>query len=168
MVHRIPDSFERGSVFSEDRRYRYSLFRKWAEGPMVMFCGLNPSIADDSKNDPTIARCQAFAQKWGYGGLNMANLFALVSTDPKALNQVDDPVGPDNDATLLHLHKTSAKTVVAWGCKDELVHQRAIKVANILRKEKEIYALATCKDNCPRHPLYLKQTLDPVLYGGYI
>jgi hypothetical protein len=33
-----------------------------------MIIGLNPSIADETKNDPTIIRCIDFAKTWGYGG----------------------------------------------------------------------------------------------------
>lgn len=168
MVHQIPDSFERGSVFSDDHKYRYFLFRRWdAKLPMGAFIMLNPSIANSEIDDPTQTRCRTFAQKWGWGGYSVGNLFAYVSTDPKELFKVKDPVGPKNDETLMDIHRTSDKTIVAWGKQNDMVHQRAIKVANMLRKEKEIYALATCKDGSPKHPLYLKQTLEPVLYQGY-
>jgi sec-independent protein translocase protein TatC len=37
-----------------------------------MFIGLNPSTADEVKNDPTVRRCINFAITWGYGGLIIA------------------------------------------------------------------------------------------------
>lgn len=49
-----------------------------------MFIGLNPSTADESKDDPTIRRCIRFAKDWGYGGLLMMNAFAFRATDPNA------------------------------------------------------------------------------------
>ena len=38
---------------------------------------LNPSTADAQTNDPTIRRCLQFAQAWGYGTLEVVNLFAF-------------------------------------------------------------------------------------------
>ena len=65
--------------FSPDRVYRYALYRTWGRDKRrVLFVGLNPSTADESVDDPTIRRCKGFAADWGYGGLIMANLFALL------------------------------------------------------------------------------------------
>ena len=47
-------------AFSPDRRYRYALWRHWGatEVPRyLMVVGLNPSTADETKDDPTIRRC---------------------------------------------------------------------------------------------------------------
>src|ERR1700691_893264 len=66
-----------GAVFSPCRRYRYALWREWGVLPgmpdkgYVLFVGLNPSTADETRDDATIRRCIAFAQAWGYSGLCM-------------------------------------------------------------------------------------------------
>jgi hypothetical protein len=107
-----------GAKFSKDRVYRYSLCREWDESlPYVLFIGFNPSTADGDKNDETIRRCIEFAEKWGYGGLRMANLFAYVSSNPKDLKKkkVSDPIGIDNDRHIKELSKGAGITVVAWG-----------------------------------------------------
>lgn len=39
---------EREAIFSEDRKYRYSLRIRWDNGPLVQFIGLNPSTADET------------------------------------------------------------------------------------------------------------------------
>jgi len=59
------------AIFSPCREYRYSLWRKWGglfapdyKG-YVMFIGLNPSTADENRDDPTIRRCIAFTKAWG-------------------------------------------------------------------------------------------------------
>ena len=43
----------RRQAFSEDRRYRYWLTRRWGSGPALMFVSLNPSDADEHHDDPT-------------------------------------------------------------------------------------------------------------------
>ena len=58
------------AVFSPDRLHRYGLWRIWDDDlPKVLFIGLNPSTADELKNDPTIRRCIGYAKDWGYGCL---------------------------------------------------------------------------------------------------
>ena len=83
-----------GAEFSKDRKYRYRLWREWNKTkPAVLFVMLNPSTADELVLDSTVSRCLSFAKEWGYGRLEVANLFALRATDPKELNKVEDPVG---------------------------------------------------------------------------
>ena len=97
-----------GATFSPCRRYRYTLWRQWDERPPATFIMLNPSTADETANDPTVERCQRRAQAMGYGGVRVANIFALRSTDPRALYTAEDPVGPENDHALLTLARQPA------------------------------------------------------------
>jgi hypothetical protein len=90
-----------GAVISQDGKYRYKLARYWnSKEPPVIFIMLNPSTADAVENDPTIRRCISFAKRWGFGGLEVYNLFALRSYDPAVIEIAGDPVGPDNDNWL--------------------------------------------------------------------
>ncbi|MCU7816788.1 MAG: DUF1643 domain-containing protein [Candidatus Thiodiazotropha sp. (ex Rostrolucina anterorostrata)] len=83
-----------GAVLSPDRDYRYSLWRIWQpDDPYALFIGLNPSTADEYENDPTIRRCIRFAKDWGFGGLYMANLFAIRATKPKIMKAHHAPIG---------------------------------------------------------------------------
>ena len=71
------------ALFSEDRIYRYALWRTWDESlPKALFIGLNPSTADEIQDDPTIRRCIRYSMDWGYGGYIMGNIFGYRSTDP--------------------------------------------------------------------------------------
>ena len=89
------------AFFSKDRIYRYALWRIWDyDLPKVLFIGLNPSTADEFKNDPTIRRCMRYSYDWGYGGYIMGNIFGYRSTDPRNLKKVKDPIGLDNDFWL--------------------------------------------------------------------
>src|SRR4028119_2392792 len=92
----------RGAIFDPTRTYRYALWRTWdAARPPVAFVLLNPSTADARRDDPTIRRCANFARTWGFGGLEVVNLFAFRATHPTDLKCAADPVGPQND---VHLH----------------------------------------------------------------
>src|SRR5689334_11732215 len=92
--------------------YRYRLTRTWGTSSYVLFVMMNPSTANPSEDDPTVAKCRRLAVRWGYGGLHVGNTFAYRATDQNRLAQVPDPIGPDNDAHLLDLAKESALVVL--------------------------------------------------------
>ncbi len=77
---------ESGAHLSPCRQYRYRLWRDWDPGAgRCVFVGLNPSTADEHTDDPTIRKCVGFAKRWGFGAIDMVNLFAYRSTSPKGL-----------------------------------------------------------------------------------
>src|ERR1051326_5628436 len=89
------------ALFSPCGLFRYRLWRHWTPGmPPLVFVMLNPSTADAEKNDPTVERCERRAKAGGFGGGEVVNLFALRSTDPKALYSAADPIGPENDKVI--------------------------------------------------------------------
>ena len=90
-------SVHRTALFSRDRRYRYRLGRRWGDGAAVCFVLLNPSTADETREDPTVRRCIGFAGSLGYGALEVVNLYAYVATDPAELRRAGYPVGHSND-----------------------------------------------------------------------
>ena len=79
--------------------YRYSLYRGWETNApkRIAFVMLNPSRADATNDDPTLCRCISFARSWGYGSLEVVNLFAYRASKPEELKTVTDPVGSEND-----------------------------------------------------------------------
>ena len=84
--------------FSKCKSYRYSLGRSWGEGSgKAVFIGLNPSTADQRKDDPTIKRCVGFARAWGCGSMEIVNLFAFCATKPEDLKRYAKPIGRNND-----------------------------------------------------------------------
>ena len=149
------------AIFSEDRRHRYLLRRRVGDSSRrILFVMLNPSAADEEHDDPTIRRCIGFAQKWGYGLLDVVNLFALMSTDPKALLVADDPVGPDNDATIHCALEVADTVVLAWG-NHGLDHQRRVKeVTAVVRRSARPFCLGVTLKGAPRHPLRLARTTN--------
>lgn len=155
-------SSERGAYFSLDRKYRYTLWENWGSEPKILFIMLNPSIADEKIDDSTIRRCKGYAKQWGFGGVKIANLYALVSTDPKGLGKVRNAVGDENDEAIVELRDRVDKVIVAWGHCDEKKRRRAMQVIRLIGKP--VYCLGIDRDGCPRHPLYLAKSLIPVVY----
>ena len=165
-----PEYTDRGALFSPCNRYRYTLWREWDEkwkitDGQVLFIMLNPSTADAQVLDPTVRRCLGYAMDWGFKRMMVANLFALRSTDPAALRQEQDPVGPDNDLAISVGAATSTLVVAAWGTHGTL-KGRDQTVIEIIRKWKDLYCLTLTKEGIPGHPLYLKKDLKPALFMG--
>jgi hypothetical protein len=152
---------ERGAVLSQCTQYRYLLWRVWQPNQrLVAFVGLNPSTADEQRDDPTIRRCVSFAKTWGYGGMIVANLFAYRATLPSELRIAFDPIGPENDDYLNILTTQCALVVACWGNHGTyLTRDNAVQRLFI-----NLYALDLTKSGAPRHPLYVRGTATPILF----
>lgn len=153
------------AVFSPCRAYRYQLSRVWdAAAPRVNFLMLNPSTADAFVLDPTVRRCVGFAQAWGAGSLTVTNCFALRSTDPAGLRAVADPVGPDNDASIVSAATAADTVIAAWGVHATYL-DRERHVRELLRTaDVTLHTLRLTKHGHPGHPLYLPGTSEPVAW----
>ncbi|MEI6949794.1 DUF1643 domain-containing protein [Paraflavisolibacter sp. H34] len=153
-------SKESGALFSPCGSYRYALWRTWDSClPWLLFIGLNPSKATEGEDDPTIRRVIGFAQKWGYGGVYMANIFAYVTTYPRDLRACPDPVG-QNDGCLQWAAAQCKDVIFAWG-KFPGAKARAREATSLFPHAK---ALVINKDGSPRHPLYVPGNVEPVSY----
>lgn len=142
----------RSAAFSRCRTYRYTLERRWdPRRPVVMFVGLNPSTADETHDDPTVRRCLGFARRWRFAALLMTNLFALRSTDPRALREAEDPIGPRNDEHLRRCRARAALVVAAWGARGGLGRRDE----RVLVTLPEAHCLGATRGGRHRHPLYL-------------
>ena len=154
------------ALFSTCRLYRYTLHRIWNEKkPYVAFVGLNPSTADERKNDPTVARCVRYASDWKYGGMVMLNIFAYRSTNPAALYKLDEPVGAENDRHIIDLARNAGLVLTAWG--NHGAHKgRGVEALKLLldATQGRVHHLGLTGDGHPRHPLYLKATEKPRLW----
>lgn len=157
---------QRSAELSSDGRYRYVLDRVWGDGDIATFVMLNPSTADENVDDSTIRKCIGFARSWGFSGLKVINLYAYRSTDPSVLKEVDDPVGPDNDAWIARVAAESKLIVAAWGN-----HADAARVEEFIRALPEgmpVHSLKITAQGMPSHPLYLSADLEPLFWrvGG--
>ena len=137
--------------FSADGLYRWWLSRHWIGGNgMVAIVGLNPSKAGAVETDPTITREVAFAQSWGYAGLLKLNIFGLVSTDPRGLKLIDDPVGPGNEAAFERWLPQCDIVVCAWGTWGIKMNQDLRAIRWIRSAGHGLHALRVTKDGTYR------------------
>lgn len=141
----------RHATFDATGTYRYSLVRSWESSlPRICFVMLNPSTADAERDDPTIRRCMGFARAWGYGSLEVVNLYAFRATHPTVLFRATDPIGPENDVYIRETAGQAVQVVVAWG-NHGARYQRASDVLPLLRSP---HCLGRTAIGQPCHPLY--------------
>lgn len=113
-------------------------------------------------NDPTVERCQKRAIAMGSGGIFVANIFALRSTDPQLLYSHPDPVGPNNDSTIQGILTRGESVICGWGTHGSL-HDRGRDVLQLIRAQgKTPLCLGVTNDGMPRHPLYIGYNVAPV------
>ena len=155
MPHKTPKEVTGGATFGPRRRYRYRLWRTWdVAAPRVLFVLLNPSTADEQVNDPTIRRCIGFARRWGFGGVEIVNIFAYRSTDPAALRAIADPIGPRNDYHIKAARRRASRCIAAWGNHGSYL-DRSAHVLRALHRLGDVDCLCQTKAGQPRHPLYV-------------
>lgn len=145
-------------------KYRYTLTRKLVDETegrprlWVAFVMLNPSTADENRDDPTIRRCKAFAMQLGATNLGVVNLFAYRATDPRRLeydarNGVD-VIGERNDTHIRIACEHASVVIAAWGARGGFLG-RDRAVMKIIDQYNPVCFGAT-KDGHPRHPLYVR------------
>ena len=147
------------ALFSPDGAYRYLLSRRiGGHRGRLLFVMLNPSKADETRDDATIRRCIGFAKRWGYGDMEVANLFGLMATDARELLRHKDPVGAGNDAAIRAALAQADVVALAWG--NHAAHPkhraRAADVMRMIRGVCKPYRIGgLTKMGQPRHPLRL-------------
>jgi hypothetical protein len=170
------------AVLSDDRKYRYVLYRSldglaWdqelrPDGKKrltVCFVMLNPSQADENKNDPTIEKLIKYASAWGFQWLSVVNVYALIETDSKELRRFlakydTECVGDHNLAFLENELGNADKVVCGWGNegvkRNDVIH--ALLGPNGLNKR--AWCFKKSLTGTPVHPLYQRDAAELVPY----
>ena len=142
-------TIKRHALLSKDKKYRYSLKRIWDnDKPKVLFIMLNPSLADNYKDDPTIRRLIKFAKLYGYGGFYVGNLFSYITPYPSELLDKDLMFSKKNIHEIKKMTGLTKDVVYGWG--------NSFEEPEWL---KQIISNPKCfgknKNKTPKHPLYL-------------
>jgi len=149
-----------GAILSPCRLYRYLLWRVW-DAPLqrtLLWIMLNPSTAAEDVDDATIRVCMGRARLLGYGGIAVANLFALRATNPRALYECPSPISSTeepgmNDTHILRVLQHTHNVICAWGTHGELHGRGADMIAWLRVMGIGPMALKLNRDGSPAHPL---------------
>jgi hypothetical protein len=152
------------AVFSNCRKYRYRLWRRWAPGPSCLWVMLNPSTADEIKNDPTVERCERRARAMGYAAVEVVNLFAFRATDPDEMKAAADPVGPENDQAILAAVADAGLVVCGWGNHGGHIGRSSQVKELIASAGATPHHLGATSKGEPRHPLYVRYDVQPSIW----
>ena len=151
-------TIKRHALLSKDKKYRYSLKRIWDnDKPKVLFIMLNPSLADNYQDDPTIRRLIKFAKLYGYGGFYVGNLFSYITPYPSELLDKDLMFSKKNIHEIKNMTGLIKDVVYGWG--------NSFEEPEWL---KQIISNPKCfgknKNKTPKHPLYLSYNHKLVNY----
>lgn len=159
----------RTAQFSPCRNYRYILTREWNPNlPPFMVIGLNPSTADENRDDPTIRRCIGFAFRERCGSLIMTNLFGWRDKSPAAMKKQPNPLEHEKGANFRAISEQAAKAkivVAAWGIHG---NHKGQDVKLMLEYKGPIQCFGFTDDGHPYHPLFLPKNQPLQDYRAFI
>lgn len=173
-------TLERITQFSPCRKYRYTLWREFypirAINPPLLplegnqahnflqVIGLNPSTADETRDDPTIRRCIGFAKTWGFGALCMTNLFAWRDTKPENMKAAPEPCGMENGRWITEVADGAGMILAAWGKHGSFIGRDRNVMSALKALGKPVHCLKRNNDGSPIHPLYVAANTAPIVY----
>lgn len=146
------------AIFSDDRKYRYRLYRDLGSGNgTFVWVGKNPSDADEEKNDSSVTRVRKRAAALGYRHFVVVNLYAYVSKDPRGLldssRDADGPVGRHNLKFIKEAVREADYVLVAWG-HDYVgpMHAEEVLEEILALGGDKLYRLGIGRHGSPIHP----------------
>ena len=148
MALSIKNIILRKAKFSIDKKHQYELSRHWDLSKSdILFIMLNPSIANEDIDDPTIKRLISFTREFKHGGFFVANLFTYITPYSKTL---DTSIGLTklNLKTIKNLVNKVDEVIYAWG--NSIKEPQELK--NLVKNPK---CFGKNLNGTPKHPLYL-------------
>ncbi|TCU34130.1 hypothetical protein EV129_113114 [Rhizobium azibense] len=149
----------RSAIISICKMYRYELRRIWDDRlPLLVVCMLNPSLADDQVEDPTLRELIHFAKMWGYGGLLIVNFYAFRSPSPKEMfAQGCKAFGPENDAyikgAIAYARNHGGKLLAAWGNDGHVGGYHMYFTTLAAEQKVDLVCLGKTNSGQPKHPM---------------
>lgn len=154
------------ATLSDCGTYRFTLGRKWnwRGRRQACFIGLNPSAADDKRDDPTVCRWMHFARAWGYDGFVAVNLYPYRSPSPAECRRWSDwhsrqdwfarDMLQRNLGIMIEEVAKSELAVACWGA-GAWDPMHVDQVVDIVIKEtgRSLSCFGRSKDGSPMHPM---------------
>ncbi len=147
----------REAKFCNTKKNRYFLKREWDNSKgLLLYLMLNPSVADEKRDDPTIRRLISFTKKFNYGGFLVGNIFTTITPNPKEIDR-SKGISDKNFKELFKLINKVDQIVYAWG--------NTVEEPQLL---KELVLNPKCfgknLNGTPKHPLYLPKNSKLIAY----
>ena len=159
-------------IINDDNAIRYVL-GKYNNKPMVVF-GINPSTATNDKSDTTISKVSSFAQRYGFDGYVMLNVYPVRATQmdgktrggAQLSHSFDKSIHEEN---LCHISQYISKEcllVAAWGVsiRKRAYFMQLLRDINEIAKEKGVrwHCFGKTKAGHPSHPSRLPYNNKPM------
>lgn len=136
-----------------ETRRRYLLIRRWdTTRPAAMCLGANPSKARAALNDRTVSKLSVFVQRLNYGGFELLNVDARISTDPKELSAFGDPDVARNDEFIDAFARHAGPVIAMWGDIPQVADRAREVTARLAAAGVALMCFGTTKYGHPRHP----------------
>ena len=147
----------REAKFCDAKKNRYFLKREWDSSKgLLLYIMLNPSMADDKNDDPTIRRLIDFTRKFEYGGFLVGNIFTTITPNPKEIDR-SKGISDKNFEELFKLIYKVDLIVYAWG--NTVEEPQPLKELVLSPK-----CFGKNLNGTPKHPLYLPKNSKLIDY----
>ena len=159
----------KGAFISTCGVYRRRLCRVWniylPHLPVIM---LNPSTADEKRDDPTIRRLIGFAKREGYGGIWVDSLNDFRATDPKNMMAAGKEACSEANRNLLAsiLEGRYKEILCGWGALGNWNGMADTFSDWARRTETPLRCLGMTARGMPKHPLCVKGDQPFIPYTG--
>lgn len=153
------DTIKCESIFNDEHTHRYLWKRVWdKDKPMVAVVMLNPCHADNIITDTTTSLVvNNVARLEGYGGVEIVNLFSMLTTKLNFRNNSNDDLNdPDNDTYIKKAAEECKAVILAWGKSVDSnmsISERAVEVVNLLMPYKDKLYIISDGERKGVHPL---------------
>lgn len=167
--------YENIKMTGDNDKVRYVL-RKDCDRPLIVV-GLNPSTANEAMADATMTRVMGLAERNGYDGFIMLNLYPQRTTDPAGLDrELNDGLHRENLRQISEALKDVSEPTVLLAFGNNIGLRPYLKaclrdiVTEISGKNpRYVHAGTPTKWGNPRHPLYAGYPeLTDFDIGGYL
>ena len=147
----------REAKFCNTKKNRYFLKREWDNSKgLLLYIMLNPSVADEIKDDPTIRRLINFTKKFDYGGFLVGNIFTKITPNPKDIDR-SKGISDKNFEELFKLIYKVDLIVYAWG--NTVEEPQPLKELVLSPK-----CFGKNLNGTPKHPLYIPKNSKLIAY----
>lgn len=153
------DTIRCESVFNDERTHRFLWKRVWdKDKPIACVIMLNPCIADNIVTDTTTSLVvNNIARLEEYGGVNIVNLFSLLTSKLNfRWNSDEDLNDPENNNYIKKAALESDVIILAWGKSadsNQRIAARAEHVVAMLAEYRDKMMVITDGDKKSIHPL---------------